>query len=353
MRRCRFCISARRSDSTRAYDKLLHRSFKSGIDWFDTALSYGWGSSHRAIASFIGQMGDRNKLWLTSKSGARSPKRLLGGADQALQELQTDYLDLFLMHGIDDVEMLDKEYIRAGESLKRAGKIKYFGFSCHDGNVAELLDAAATRGGIDAILFRYNFRRYGERELNLAMDKCHKAGIGLLAMKTMGSVPSDLETVAGFKSDNFTLGQAKLKSVWADERIASICSEMDSVQRVRENVSAARSESTLSAREAHQLNQLAHFTADYACLGCKHHCERVAQGIPIADTSALFVLLRELPQARSRQGIVRRGGPCRCAVPIRLCWRKPRRSVHKTSTLPLVSRAPNGCWRSGMLFQQH
>ena len=47
-------------------------------------------------------------------------------------------------------------------------------------------------------------------------------GIGLLAMKTQGSVPRDLEAVVDFKSKDYTLGQAKLKSVWADERIASI-----------------------------------------------------------------------------------------------------------------------------------
>jgi aryl-alcohol dehydrogenase-like predicted oxidoreductase len=255
------------------YDKVLHRSFASGVTWFDTALSYGWGASHRAIAAFLEQMGDRDKLWLTSKSGSPSTGGLTRAVDEALEELGTDYLDLYLMHGIDDPDMLAREYIVLGETLKKAGKIRFFGFSCHDGNVAELLNKAAKVGGIDAILFRYNFRRYGERELNLAIDACHRAGIGLLAMKTMGSVPRELEAVVDFKSKRFTLGQAKLKSVWADERIASICSEMDSVQRVRENVAAAKTERSLSAEEAHQLNQLAALTSGYACNGCKHLCE--------------------------------------------------------------------------------
>ena len=76
-------------------------------------------------------------------------------------------------------------------------------------------------------------------------------------MKTQGSVPRNLESVVDFRSENFTLGQAKLKSVWADERINSIVSEMDSVGLVRENVTAARSEKSLTAEESHQLNQLA------------------------------------------------------------------------------------------------
>ena len=266
------------------YDKVMHRSFREGVTWFDTALSYGWGSSHRAIANFLTQIDDRKHLWLTSKSGSGRVSGLRDGIAEALEELGTDYLDLYLMHGINDLDMLDREFLAVGEQLKKQGKTRFFGFSCHDGNVVELMNRAAKVGGIDAILFRYNFRRYGDLELNRAIDACHRAGIGLLAMKTQGSVPRDLESVAGFRSKNFTLGQAKLKSVWADERIASIVSEMDSVKYVRENVAAARSEISLTAEESHQLNQLAALTAGYACNGCKHLCEgTIDRDVAIAE----------------------------------------------------------------------
>lgn len=267
------------------YDKVMHRSFQEGVTWFDTALSYGWGSSHRAIANFLNQISNRKTLWLTSKSGSWRVSGLRKDIDEALEELGTDYLDLYLMHGIDDLDMLGRDYLKLGEKLKKQGKTRFFGFSCHDGNVVELMNRAARVGGIDAILFRYSFRRYGDLELNRAIDACHKAGIGLLAMKTQGSVPRNLESVINFRSDDFTLGQAKLKSVWADERVNSICSEMDSVKYVRENVAAARSEKSLTAEESHQLNQLAALTAAYACNGCKHLCEKtITRDVAIADT---------------------------------------------------------------------
>ena len=266
------------------YDKVMHRCFKSGVTMFDTALSYGWGASHRAIANFLEQMGDRKQLWLTSKSGSRSPEGLLKGIDQALAELHTDYLDLYLMHGVRDTDMLEKEFLAVGDTLRKSGKTQFFGFSCHDGNVVELMNKAAKVGGIDAILFRYNFRRYGDRELNVAIDNCKKAGIGLMAMKTMGSVPRNLEKVVQFQSNNFTLAQAKLKSVWADQRIDTVVSEMDSVRVARENIDAAKTEIPLTAEETHQLNQLAALTANYTCNGCSHLCESAIEGnTAIAD----------------------------------------------------------------------
>jgi predicted aldo/keto reductase-like oxidoreductase len=263
----------------------MHLCFREGVDGLDTALSYGWGASHRAIANFIDQVGDRKRLFITSKSHSSDPRQLVDDVDECLDELETDYLDLYLMHQIYDTSMLDKPHIRAGDTLRKSGKTKFFGFSCHGGNVVEVINRAARTGGIDAILFSYNFRYYGDLELNRAIDNCKKAGIGLIAMKTYGAVPEDAEEVIQFTSENFTLAQAKLKSVWADERIDTVLSEMDSVRVARENIEAAKSENPLSASEVHQLNRLAALTSHLYCRGCSYLCEtHLTGGTRIADT---------------------------------------------------------------------
>ena len=267
------------------YDKKLHRCYREGVTGLDTALSYGWGSSHRAIATFIEQIGDRKKLWITSKSGAWRAQGLIDDVDKCLDQLKTDYLDLYLMHGANDTDYLTRDYIQAGEKLRKSGKIRFFGFSNHSGNIVAMMHQAAKAGGIDAILFRYNFHRYGEYELNKAIDACKKAGIGLLAMKTMGGVSADDESVIRFQSDQYSLAQAKLKAVWADERIDTIVSEMQNVREVRENITAAKTGWHLSQRNRKQLIQLAEKTRHLSCLGCSHICETaVNRPIPIADT---------------------------------------------------------------------
>jgi len=269
------------------YDKRLHRAFARGVDYLDTAQIYANGQSHKTLAPFLQQVG-RENIWVTSKvalKGTRAtPENFTSNMDKCLEDLETDYLNMFFMHMIDDLRMLDPEFIKMGDTMKKSGKTKLFGFSCHDGNVVPLMNKAAEVGGIDAIMFRFNFRQYGDLELNKAIDNCKKAGIGLIAMKTQASVPEDKEEVVKFVSKDFTLGQAKLKSVWADDRIDCAVSGMKNIEQVMENTDAAMSPVQLSMNEFTQMNRLAALTAPYYCAGCNHICEAKVDGkLRIAD----------------------------------------------------------------------
>jgi predicted aldo/keto reductase-like oxidoreductase len=261
------------------YDKILHRAFKEGVDYLDTALVYADGMSHKTIAPFIEQVG-RENLWITSKgpSSNATMDSYARDLDTCLEQLGTDHLDLYFMHFVDDPKYLDPEYIQMGDRLRKSGKTRFFGFSCHGDRMVECMEKAARAGGIDAIMFRYSFSRYGDLELNRAMDACKKAGIGLIAMKTQNSVPDDQRHVKEFQSKNFTLPQAKLKAVWADERIDAAVSHMDNTKKLAENVAAAKSPMQLTMKEFQQLQRIATASAGYACQGCSHICESRVDG---------------------------------------------------------------------------
>jgi len=269
------------------YDRILHRAFKEGVEYLDTALSYADGWSHKTLTPFIQQIGDRKKLWITSKGSAKkgTVESFTRDLDTCLEQLETDYLDLYFMHAVDDPALLGPEFIKMGEALRKSGKTRFFGFSCHGGNVASLMEKAAEVGGIDAIMLRYSFARYGDLELNRAIDKCKKAGIGLIAMKAQESVPDDQAQVLKFRSADFTLAQAKLKAVWADERIDAAVSHMDNTTKLAENIAAAKSPTQLSMADFQQLRRLAVATAAYSCQGCSHICEsRIDGEVRVADT---------------------------------------------------------------------
>jgi len=320
------------------YDKLLHRAFKSGVDYLDTALSYADGWSHRTIAPFLKQIGDRRKVWVTSKAYLEEPsvEMYTQELDRCLLELETDYLDMYFMHAVDDPRHLDPEFIRMGEALRASGKTRFFGSSCHGDRMVELLDKAAQTGGIDVIMFRYSFARYGDLKLNQAIDRCKKAGIGLIAMKTQDSVPKEQPEVVTFKSKDFSLEQAKLKAVWADERIDAAVSHMDNTRKLKENVAAAVSPVQLSMSDFQQLRRIASATAPLSCQGCSHICEpRVAAGVRIAAplrylmyhesygdpqrARALYARLK--PEARRFEGVSFDEAEAACPQGIRIAER--------------------------------
>lgn len=270
------------------YDKMLHRAFREGVTYLDTGLTYAQGQSEKTIAPFLKQIKDRKRVWITSKVSLQppkaSPERFKSGLDQCLSNLQTDFLDMFFMHEIDNLELLEAQYLKMGDDIRKSGKANLFGFSCHGKNVVALMNKAAKVGGIDAIMFQYNFRMYGDYELNKAMDACISAGIGLIGMKTQASIPAEDETVVDFQSKNFSLAQAKMKAAWADERLTACVSGMKNLQELMENISAAKSRVQLSMAEFHQLNRLAALTAPSYCKGCANICEANIHGaVKVAD----------------------------------------------------------------------
>ena len=173
---------------------------------------------------------------------------------------------------------------KAFDTLKQQGKIRFAGLSCHDAKLPEILEAAAKVGWIDQVMIKYNFRDVGKRDrhddLQRAIDIASKANIGLVAMKTQdgaANFPDKMKTLAekGFKKE-----VAAIKSVWMDDRMQVVVSEMTTRSDLRENVAASRDE--LTPREARLLEEHRKLTANLYCHGCGHLCETAARGVPVS-----------------------------------------------------------------------
>jgi hypothetical protein len=267
------------------FDPKLAEALRFGVDYFDTAASYGNGASEAAIGSFLSRV-DRSKVWITTKSEAHDPEGFERALDGSLQRLRTKSVELFFLHALQDPKRLDKDLAATVEKLKKQGKILHFGFSCHDGNVVELLRKAAETPWVEAVMFRYNFRQYGNSELNAAMDACAKANVGLIAMKTQGSEAGITDAWQKFQqTGKWTKQQAVLKAVWADPRIAAAVSHMDSFEKLKANVAAALDREELGQADFEALERYAAATRSLACDGCDHRCRgAIAAPVQIGTT---------------------------------------------------------------------
>jgi predicted aldo/keto reductase-like oxidoreductase len=267
------------------FDPRLAEGLRFGVNYIDTAGDYAGGASEIGVGGFLDKIGKRKDVWITTKTEDWTTDGATKSLQRSLERLKTDHVDLFFLHQINREDVLSPEMANRAEQWKKEGKIRFFGFSCHDANVAELIAKAADLPWIDAIMFRYNFREYGNDKLNRAMDAAHKAGIGLIAMKTQGSAVSFEEGVNKFTAKKFSKPQAVLKAVWADERISAAVSHMDTLDKMKSNIAAALDKTSLAESDIMELQRYADASRHLYCAGCQHICNAaVPAGIEIGTT---------------------------------------------------------------------
>jgi hypothetical protein len=278
---------------------LLKQALKWGVTMWDTAEAYGNGLSEEGLGRFFARNpGARKEIFLVTKlvpKGGDLTRRL----NKCLQRLQTDQVDLFFIHSITGIGDMAPAFKDWAAEMKKAGKIKFFGFSTHT-NMEDCLAGAAKLDWIDAIMTTYNFRLMHTPKMQAAMSACAQAGIGLIAMKTQGGGPvktdseAELKMAGRFLEKGFTDKQAKLKAVWENPQIASLCSQMPNLTILSANVAAARDQTKLAWEEFDSLRQFAQETACDYCAGCAHICQAALGGaVPVNEVLRCLMYHRE------------------------------------------------------------
>lgn len=124
---------------------LIGTALDAGINLFDHADIYGNGRSEEVFAKAIGMIPvTRDQLFIQSKCGIRkgyydfSQDYLLSSVDGILHRLNTDYLDMLILHRPDSL-MEPEEVAEAFDQMHRSGKVRYFGVSNHNAMQIELL----------------------------------------------------------------------------------------------------------------------------------------------------------------------------------------------------------------------
>jgi len=290
---------------------LLKQAVKWGVTYWDTADCYQNGSE-KGIGRYFAKYPDqRKKIFLVSKSDSRNPKGMSRLLDRSLARMNTDYLDLYFVHGVSRFDEINDEIKRWAEKTKRSGKIRFFGFSTHY-NMEKLLLAAAKLDWIDGIMMTYNFRLMHTARMQKAVAACAKTGIGLTAMKTQGggqvrtTTEAELELAGRFIKRGFTDGQAKLKAVWEHPHIASICSQMPNLTLLMSNVAAAVDKTRISQRDNELFRQFASETQSAYCAGCTDICEgAIDAAVPIGDVMRCLMYHRSYGDLESASALYR------------------------------------------------
>ncbi len=158
--------------------RLLRRAYEGGMTYFDTARAYS-DSEHKLGLAFKGM---REKVFIASKTMAKTPKQFWKDLETSLSFLQTDYIDVYQLHNIqqcyrpDDGTGLYECMLKAREQ----GKIRHISVTAHKIGVAE---EAIDSGLYETMQFPFSYLST-PREFAL-VERCLAAGMGFVVMKAL------------------------------------------------------------------------------------------------------------------------------------------------------------------------
>lgn len=165
--------------------RLLLTAYEHGIAWVDSADQYG---SHPHVREMLKSL-DREKVVITTKLTARSKEQARQDIQRFLKELDTDYIDIVLMHCVVDANWATtmRPVMDAMSEAKERGYVKAVGVSCHS---ISALKTAATHPWVDVILARLNYdgmHMDGKpNEVLPVLETAIRNGKGVYAMKVFG-----------------------------------------------------------------------------------------------------------------------------------------------------------------------
>ncbi len=188
----------------------LHDAIDKGVNFIDTADTYGFGHSEKLIAKVLKQRGGKKNIIIATKGGNNfypfmgkhyettpgnpdySKRHLIFAAEQSLRRLKIEQIDVYQLHS-PSTEVFEKsEALEALDILKSQGKIRFAGWSIQsfkETEQADLVDKYADL--IEVIQVRYNLLERMAEEKLLPVALKHRLGVivripilfGLLAGK--------------------------------------------------------------------------------------------------------------------------------------------------------------------------
>ena len=239
-------------------EKIINRAIDLGINYIDTAASYGQGVSQLNIGRVMKTR--RNEVWLSTKTHDRTYDGSMRLLEESLKNLQTDYLDTWQLHNVQTQDQVDQIFaangaIKALEKAKSEGMVKHLGITGHFEPLVLL--EAIKRYPFDSILLAVNAADIHYLSFkNYLLPEAQKQGIAIVGMKvtTRGRIlsswtPPPLEEQTDARLRTPKPGTISIKEALTYNMSLPVSTSIigvDSIAQIEENIKIASEFSPLS-----------------------------------------------------------------------------------------------------------
>lgn len=255
-------IPVQRVDAESA-KKVIIKAEELGVNYIDTARGY------TVSEEYIGQAieGRRDKWIIATKSMSRDKESMEKDIEISLKNLRTDYIDLYQIHNIKDMEQYDKVFSENGAytallEAKKNGKIGHIGATFHS---LEVMKTAIESGKLETVMYPYNIV---ENQADSLFKRAKELNIGVIVMKPL----------AGGAINN---GSLAIKYIMNNENVSTIIPGMADEKEVLENVKAAE-KFTLTTHDLDEIKNIKEKLGSNFCRRCGY-CAPCTVGIDIPN----------------------------------------------------------------------
>lgn len=227
--------------------RMMRTAIDEGINFFDNAWHYHGGRSEERMGKAL-QDGYRDKVILMTKHHGRTPEHARQHLEDSLRRLQTDVIDVWQFHELDEPWEVDSIYesgvLDFALQVKEEGKIKHIGFTGHY-RPAIHLDMIHRGFDWETVQMPVNvldqhYLSFSRNVLPTAVDR----DMGVIAMKTLGGGRLYQENiVTPAEAIRFALTLP----------VTTVCSGMTSMQMLRENLETVRNFTPMTEDEVSAL----------------------------------------------------------------------------------------------------
>jgi predicted aldo/keto reductase-like oxidoreductase len=227
--------------------RFVRTAIDMGVTFMDNAWEYHGGRAEELMGRAL-RDGYRERVFLMTKHHGRDRKTALDHLEDSLRRFQTDVIDLWQFHEVvypSDPEMIfTQEAIEAAEEAKKAGKVRFIGFTGHKDPAIhrDMLDRGYAWDTVQMPLnvMDPHYKSFEKEILPVLLER----DIGVIAMKTMAS--------DHILRANVVRPDEGLRYVWS-KPVATIVSGMDTLEVLEANVASAQRFKPMSPDEQEEL----------------------------------------------------------------------------------------------------
>ena len=271
--------------------EMIDKAYKAGVNYFDTAYPYHNGESELVTGAALDRY-PRDSYYLATKLPVwfvKSKEDAKKYFEEQLQKLHKDYIDFYLLHAIGAErfrEMRDLGVIDYLEEEKKAGRIKYLGFSFHDG--FEAFKEIITYKKWDFCQIQFNYMDKNEQATLEGVKLAKELGVPLIIMEpvkggSLSNLPDDVTTEFKRLRPDASITSWALRYCGSFDIVKVILSGMTEDYQLEDNLKTFNNFEPLSDEEMAAVNA----TSDAinkrvfnGCTGCRY-CMPCPNGVDI------------------------------------------------------------------------